>query len=69
MLLLLLPEFWDYRCELPHTAVFFFLSFFFAILGFELRASCLLGRFFYHLSHEPFFVLDIFEIGSSLPPE
>jgi hypothetical protein len=33
-----------------HKTFFFF---FFGILGFELRASCLLGRWLYHLSHPP----------------
>jgi hypothetical protein len=33
----------------PHFKYCFF--FFFVILGFELRDSCLLGRHFYHLSH------------------
>jgi hypothetical protein len=39
--------------------------YFLAVLGFELRALCLLGRHSYHLNHSiSRFVLGIFEIGS-----
>jgi hypothetical protein len=35
-------------------------SFFFQDIGVELRVTCLLGRFFYHLSHAPTFFFFFF---------
>jgi hypothetical protein len=49
-----------------HRAFFWGVQvYFLAVLGFELRALCLLGRHSYHLNHSiSRFVLGIFEIGS-----
>jgi hypothetical protein len=45
--------------------LFFILIIFFVVLGFDLKASCLLGRYSTTWDTLPaLFVLDIFEVGS-----
>jgi hypothetical protein len=51
-------------CKTMQKSYRFF--FFFVVLGFELSASRLIDRHFYHLNHpaSPFFVMGFFELGS-----